>query len=149
MKQTLSLLLALTLLFLCGVGALAAAAPQNPFDRGTLSCSEYRIPALLTLRDGSVVAAADLRWNHGTDAPQNLEIGVAVSPDGYGGWRYTVPNYLDDYADGAGSKQSAAYIDSALLQSESGRVFLLSDLFLRQILIMARFQSTEEILTRT
>lgn len=130
MKQTLALLLALTLLFLCAVGAFAATAPQNPFDRGTLSCSEYRIPALLTLDDGSVVAAADLRWNHGTDAPQNLETGIAVSPDGYGGWRYTVPNYLDDYADGAGSKQSAAYIDSALLQSESGRVFLLADLFL-------------------
>lgn len=130
MKQMLALLLTLTLLFLCGVGALAVAAPQNPFDRGTLSCSEYRIPALLTLRDGSVVAAADLRWNHGTDAPQNLETGVAVSPDGYGGWQYAVPNHLDDYADGADAKQSAAYIDSALLQNESGRVFLLSDLFL-------------------
>lgn len=130
MKQMLALLLTLTLLALCGVGAFAATAPQNPFDRGTLSCSEYRIPALLTLDDGSVVAAADLRWNHGTDAPQNLEIGVAVSSNGYSGWWYTVPNYFDDYADGAGSKQSAAYIDSALLQSESGRVFLLSDLFL-------------------
>ncbi len=130
MKQMLALLFALTLLVFCGVGAFAAAAPQNPFERGTLFCSEYRIPALLTLRDGSVVAAADLRWNHGTDAPQNLETGVAVSPDGYGGWQYAVPNHLDDYADGADAKQSAAYIDSALLQSESGRVFLLSDLFL-------------------
>ena len=130
MKQMLAIFLTLTLLALCGVGAFAAAAPQNPFERGTLFCSEYRIPALLTLRDGSVVAAADLRWNHGTDAPQNLETGVAVSPDGYGGWQYAVPNHLDDYADGADAKQSAAYIDSALLQSESGRVFLLSDLFL-------------------
>ena len=130
MKKALAFLLTCALLLLGGNGVFAADVPQNPFERGTLSCSEYRIPALLTLRDGSVLAAADLRWNHGKDAPQNLEIGVAASPDGYGGWQYTVPNYLDDYADGAGSKQSAAYIDSALLQSESGRVFLLSDLFL-------------------
>ncbi len=130
MKKALAFLLTCALLLLGGNGVFAADVPQNPFERGTLSCSEYRIPALLTLRDGSVLAAADLRWNHGKDAPQNLEIGVAASPDGYGGWQYTVPNYLDDYADSAGSKQSAAYIDSALLQSESGRVFLLSDLFL-------------------
>ena len=133
MKQGLALLLTYTLLLLCGFGVFAADTPQNPFERGTLSCSEYRIPALLTLRDGSVLAAADLRWDHGKDAPQNLEIGVAVSPDGYGSWQYRVPNHLDDYADGTGSDQSAAYIDSALLQEESGRVFLLSDLFLSGI----------------
>ncbi len=107
-----------------------AAGCSNPFEPGTLFCERFRIPALLTLNDGSVLAAADLRWNHGTDAPQNLDIAAAVSPDGYGRWVYSVPNHLDDYADGAGSTRSAAYIDSALLQSETGRVFLLSDLFL-------------------
>ena len=107
-----------------------AKQAENPFAQGTLFCERFRIPALLTLHDGSVLAAADLRWNHGKDAPQNLDIATAVSPDGLGGWSHSVPNRLEDYADGTGSSQSAAYIDSALLQSESGRVFLLSDLFL-------------------
>ena len=110
-----------------GVGAAEAV---NPFDAGTLGCDCFRIPAVLTLHDGSVLASADLRWTHGTDAPQNLDIAAAVSPDGYGDWTYAVPNRFDDYADGASVTQSAAYIDSALLQSESGRVFLLCDVFL-------------------
>ena len=128
MKQSFSFLLTVLLLAACPFGALAAS-PVNPFERGALSCERFRIPALLTLRDGSVLASADLRWNHGTDAPQNLDIASAVSKNGYDGWAWSVPCRFDDYADGAGSKQSAAYIDSALLQSESGRVFLLCDLF--------------------
>ena len=124
----LSLVLCLLVVFVPYAGA--ASGGSNPFERGTLSCEMFRIPALLTLRDGSVLASADLRWNHGTDAPQNLDIVTAVSPDGYGAWQYSVPNHLDDYADGTGSRQSSAFIDSTLLQSESGRVFLLCDLFL-------------------
>ncbi|MBR3552756.1 MAG: exo-alpha-sialidase [Clostridia bacterium] len=107
----------------------ACAAGAGPFEPGTLGCERFRIPALLTLHDGSVLAGADLRWDHGTDAPQNIDIAAAVSPDGYDGWVYSVPNRLDDYADGVSGTQSAAYIDSALLQSESGRVFMLCDLF--------------------
>ena len=129
MKQSFSFLLAALLLAALPFGAVAAG-PVNPFETGVLSCERFRIPALLTLRDGSVLASADLRWNHGTDAPQNLDVAAAVSATGYDGWRLSVPCRLDDYADGASSKQSAAYIDSALLQSESGRVFLLCDLFL-------------------
>lgn len=129
MKQRFSFLLAVMLLAATPFGALAAA-PVNPFERGAFACERFRIPALLTLRDGSVLASADLRWNHGTDAPQNLDIAAAWSETGYDGWRKTVSNRWDDYADGAGSTQSAACIDSALLQSETGRVFLLCDLFL-------------------
>ena len=130
MKHTLTFLLCTLLLAALPLGAFGAGAAQSPFETGTLGCERFRIPALLTLRDGRVLAGADLRWNHGTDAPQNLDTAAALSPDGYGGWALCVPNRLDDYADGTGSKQSAAYIDSALLQSESGRVFLLCDLFL-------------------
>ena len=130
MKKSLSFFLTVLLLAGTPLGVCAASTAVNPFAAGTLGCEQYRIPALWTLRDGRVLAAADLRWNHGVDAPQNLDVAASLSPDGYGGWTYSVPNRLDDYADGTGSKQSAAYIDSALLQSESGRVFLLADLFL-------------------
>ncbi len=130
MKKSLSFFLTVLLLAATPMGALAAGGAVNPFETGTLGCERFRIPALWTLRDGRVLAAADLRWRHGVDAPQNLDVAAALSSDGTGGWRYSVPNRLDDYADGAGSTQSAAYIDSALLQSDSGRVFLLTDLFL-------------------
>ena len=130
MKKSLSFFFTVLLLAATPMGVLGAGAAVNPFERGTLGCEQFRIPALWTLRDGRVLAAADLRWNHGVDAPQNLDVAAALSPDGCAGWTYAVPNRLDDYADGTGSAKSAAYIDSALLQSESGRVFLLTDLFL-------------------
>ena len=114
---------------LMAVSCLTGLAAENPFEENTLACARFRIPALLTKHDGGVIASADLRWNHGTDAPENLDIAAAVSPDGYGNWTYTVPNRLDDYADGTSSKQSAAFIDSALLQGDSGRIFMLCDLF--------------------
>ena len=41
-----------------------AANSLNPFEAGTLLCERFRIPAILKLQDGSVIAAADLRWNH-------------------------------------------------------------------------------------
>ena len=130
MKKSLSFFFTVLLLAATPMGVLGAGAAVNPFETGTLGCERFRIPALWTLRDGRVLASADLRWNHGVDAPQNLDVAASLSPDGYAGWTYAVPNRLDDYADGTGSAKSAAYIDSALLQSDSGRVFLLTDLFL-------------------
>ena len=38
-----------------------------------------RIPALYTLNDGSVMAGADIRYGHGSDSPNNIDIAVAVS----------------------------------------------------------------------
>ena len=110
-------------------GAATAAAYSTPFERGTLGCAEYRIPALYTLGDGSVCASADLRWDHGKDSPQNIDTVFAKSPDGFGDWTYTVVNRFDDYADGSGSVNSASFIDSALLQSRDGTLFLLTEAY--------------------
>ncbi len=117
-------------------GAAQAAAYSTPFERGTLGCSEYRIPALLTLADGSVCASADLRWDHGKDSPQNIDTVFAKSPDGYGNWEYQTVNCFDDYADGEGSANSASFIDSALLQAKDGTLFLLTEAYLSGVGIM-------------
>lgn len=103
---------------------------ENPFETGTLGSKLYRIPAIMTLNDGSVMAAADMRYNHGSDSPNNLDTLVAVSKDGYTDWQYTVVNYFDDYADDATDKASASFIDSVIAQSKkTGRIFMVTDAY--------------------
>lgn len=101
----------------------------QPFDTGTLNCERFRIPALYTLSDGSVLAGADVRYGHGSDSPNNIDIALAHSADGYGGWQYTVVNHFDDYADGVTDKDSASFIDSAIVQTATGRIIVITDVF--------------------
>lgn len=126
MRKTLSIIL--TVLMLFSLSTVAFAADYDQFlDRGTLGCSEYRIPSLYTLNDGSVIAAADMRYDHGTDSPNNIDIVVALSPDGYTNWEYNVVNHFDDYADGITDASSASFIDTALIQNKDGRIFMIVD----------------------
>ena len=102
---------------------------SQPFDAYTLGCERYRIPAIITLNDGSVMAAADMRYNHGSDSPNNIDSLVAFSADGYSPWEYTVVNRFDDYADGETGEDSASFIDCAIAQSkETGRIFVVTDM---------------------
>ncbi len=126
MKKTLSILLTVLMLFSLSTVAFAADYDQL-LDRGTLGCEEFRIPALYTLNDGSVIAAADMRYEHGSDSPNNIDSLVAVSPDGYTNWEYKVINHFDDYADGITDVNSASFIDMAIAQNKAGRIFVLVD----------------------
>lgn len=129
MKKYLSLLLAIVMIIAVAIVPAAAKDYSQPFDKGTLGVNAYRIPALYTLADGSVLAVADMRYDHGSDSPHNIDIAVAKSNDGYTGWSYQVINRFDDYADGQTGKDSASFIDSAIVQSSTGRVFIVSDAF--------------------
>lgn len=126
MKKSLAIILTVVMLFSLSVMAYAVDYDQI-FDEGTLGSSEYRIPAIYTLNDGSVLAAADMRYYHGSDSPNNIEIVVAKSADGYKNWDYQIINYFDDYADGITGADSASFIDSAVVQSSSGRIFVVVD----------------------
>ena len=101
----------------------------QPFDKGTMGSETYRIPAILTLSNGSVMAAADMRYAHGSDSPNNIDTLIAVSDDGYSPWKYKVVNYFDDYADSYTEKESASFIDTALVQTKSGRILMLTDVW--------------------
>ena len=102
----------------------------QPFESGTENSDTFRIPSVITLNNGSVLAAADMRYAHGTDAPNNIDTLAAVSDNGIDDWRYNTVNHFDDYADGTTDSESASFIDSALVQSESiGRVFMITDAF--------------------
>ncbi len=100
---------------------------DQPFDNKEYGSERNRIPALYTLNDGSVMAGADIRYDHGSDSPNNIDIAVAVSKDGYTDWEYIMVNHFDDYADMVTSTDSASFIDSVIVQSENGRIFMLAD----------------------
>ena len=127
MKKIISLMLALAMLFAVATVAVAAKDYEQPFDRGQHGVNDYRIPALYTLNDGSVLGIADMRYAHGSDSPGNIDILAAISKDGYTDWEYTVLNHFDDYADGPTATDSASFIDSAIIQSSTGRIFVVSD----------------------
>lgn len=98
----------------------------------------YRIPALLTLKSGTVISAADARFGGTHDSPNNIDIAVARSEDGGKNWsKPELPFHYEDYEDNTleipvGTQtrvnQSASFIDLVLLQDEeTERVFLISD----------------------
>jgi len=130
MKKIIAAVMSAILVF-CLMSTMAFAADvtyDQPFDAGQLGSERYRIPAILTLNDGSVLAAADMRYGHGSDSPNNIDVVVAKSADGYTNWEYNVINHFDDYADGVTATASASFIDSAIAQSkETGRIFIVSD----------------------
>lgn len=135
MKKIIAIILSALTLFGINVAAhgveeATAPATPTPFEKGTAGSELFRIPAIITLKDGSVLAAADIRHNHGLDSPNNLDTLVAVSSDGYGEWKYTVVNHFDDYPDGVDNKNSASFIDSVIVQSEkTDTIFMLTDVF--------------------
>ncbi len=100
---------------------------DQPYDNGILNSERNRIPSLYTLNDGSVMAGVDIRYGHGADSPNNIDIAIAISKDGYTDWEYSMVNHFDDYADTVTSKDSASFIDSAIVQSSNGRIFLIAD----------------------
>lgn len=126
MKKTLSILLAVIMLFSLSITALAADYDQV-FDKGTLGSETFRIPALYTLNDGSVIAAADMRHGHGSDSPNNIESLIAISEDGYAGWEYQYLNRFDDYKDGLTEAASASFIDMAIAQDSTGKIYVIVD----------------------
>ncbi len=127
MKKVLSLLLCALMLVSMTVLSVSAVDYDQPFDKGTLGSKTYRIPAIYTLNNGSVIAGADIRYDHGADAPNNIDIAVAISENGYTNWNYSIINYFDDYKDGVTDTHSASFIDSAIAQSSTGRIFVVSD----------------------
>lgn len=113
-----------------------ATGMTNPFDKnisfslnGQLVKSDsYRIPSIVTLADGTIVAAADIRWNTTYDGG-GLDTLVARSTDGGKTWSYNVANYLGDNGNQYNS-QSTTFIDPNLLVAADGQtVYMLVDLY--------------------
>lgn len=116
-----------------GIAPLAAgqkpsdgSTRSQPFSGGTGSSNYFRIPALVTLDDGTIVAATDARWNTTVDGG-GLDTIVSRSNDGGDSWRYTFANYLGDNGN-QHNYGSTAFIDPALAVG-GDTIYMLVDLF--------------------
>ena len=99
---------------------------DQPFKSNTAGSKYFRIPAMVTLDSGRIVAAADARWNHTGDAA-GLDTLVSYSDDNGKNWHYTMANYLGDNGN-VMNKASTAFIDPALA-TDGKDVWMLVDLF--------------------
>ena len=100
---------------------------NNPFPYGTAGSNSFRIPSMVTLPDGSLLAAADIRYNCTYDGG-GLDTIVSRSTDGGSTWNYSIANYLGDNGNTYNGSSSTAFIDPALTVV-GNRVYMLVDLY--------------------
>jgi len=98
----------------------------QPFAAGTGGSAKFRIPAMVTLDDGTVVAATDARWNTTGDGG-GLDTIVSRSTDNGATWNYTFANYLGDNGN-VWNGSSTAFIDPALA-TDGQTTWMVVDLF--------------------
>lgn len=99
----------------------------QPFPSGMGGSHSFRIPAMVTLSDGTLVAAADARWNTDYDGG-GLDTAVACSSDNGVTWHYTFANYLGDHGNVYTGK-ATCFIDPALAVTADDTVYMLCDLY--------------------
>lgn len=102
-----------------------ASTSAQPFVTGKPS-QTYRIPNIITLNDGTLIAAADARWSSGMDGGGN-DVIVSRSTDNGNTWRYSLLNYFGDNGN-TFNKASTSFCDSALA-TDGQKVYLLSTFF--------------------
>ncbi len=111
------------------VKRLAGAAPlptRALFDTGYHGARSYRIPSLLTLDSGVILAGADQRVSIPNDAPNDINLVMRRSLDGGTTWE-EMRTLISLPGTGA---LGASLIDSVLVQDRStGRVICLVDQF--------------------
>ncbi|MCM1484508.1 MAG: glycoside hydrolase [Muribaculaceae bacterium] len=79
---------AVMLTIACCLGAGAQTPPNRSlvFDLNTYGSKYYRIPGIVTAKDGSLVAVADKRIEHNGDLPAKIDVVVKRSTDGGKTW---------------------------------------------------------------
>lgn len=133
-KKMIAFLLAFTLTFSCMSGMVSAETGTKPVDGTTLEqpfapktggSNQFRIPCMVTLNDGTVVAGCDARWTTILDGG-GLDTIISRSKDFGETWNYTFANYLGDNGN-VHSLRSTAFIDPALA-SDGETLYLIADL---------------------
>lgn len=103
----------------------------NPYAPGTANSKLFRIPAIYTLKNGRILAAADVRYGNGTDDPANIETAIRYSDDNGKTWsEVKFVNHFDDMEDCDHNKAvatSASFIDSAIAEASDGTIYHVCD----------------------
>lgn len=109
-----------------GVKPKDGMTKEQPFWSGTGGSSQFRIPCLVSLDDGTIVAGCDARWNTIADGG-GLDTIVSRSEDGGRTWEYTFANYLGDNGN-THHNDSTAFIDPAMA-TDGEKVYMIADLY--------------------
>ena len=112
-------------------GSSEASKPADGTTQGRPFVSDnpshwYRIPSMVTLDDGTVVAAADARWDGGMDGGGN-DVITARSTDNGDTWSYTWVGYYGDNGN-VFNKASTSYCDSNIA-TDGKNLYMLSTFF--------------------
>ena len=103
----------------------------NPYALGTGNSQLFRIPSILTLKYGRVLAGGDIRYGKGTDDPANIETVVRYSDDNCKTWSDIVwVNHFNDMEDldhNVAIPTSASFCDAAMCQDKNGVIYHASD----------------------
>ncbi len=112
----------------------AASKPADGENSGqpfpsNIGVGHYRIPAIQTLADGTLVASADARWGawQNPDDCANIDTIVSRSVDNGKNWSYTFANYIADSSNTRDFK-AATFIDPSLA-TDGTTLYMLTDLF--------------------
>lgn len=111
--------------------ALEPDGDDSPHIFSATGSGYYRIPALFTLQDGTVMAAIDARFGGAADSPNNLDTAINfLSPNADTWSDATMPFHFADYSDDAGYVSgSASFIDPVIAQGSDGTIYLMVDAF--------------------
>ena len=136
MKRFISIVVTVCMLMsILSMGVLAVSIstkPDNgttegqPFAPGTGGSKNFRIPGIVTLDNGTLIAACDARWNHSGDGA-GLDTIVSVSTDNGENWEYTYANYLGDNGD-TYNNLSTCFIDPGI-GTDGTTAYLIADLW--------------------
>lgn len=112
-------------------GSSEASKPADGTTQGRPFVSDnpshwYRIPSMVTLDDGIIVAAADARWDGGMDGGGN-DVITARSTDNGDTWSYTWAGYYGDNGNKF-NKASTSYCDSNIA-TDGKTLYMLSTFF--------------------
>lgn len=107
---------------------------NQPFASNTAGSRGFRIPALIALENGDLVATADARWERFADGG-GLDTIASVSSDGGKTWNYSFPLFFPDSNGFSGRdgenipiwSDATTIIDSCILQGPDGTVYCFAD----------------------
>lgn len=117
-----------------GVSELSVSGGTSvgqPFPTSVIGSGHYRIPAFVTLNDGTLVAAADARWRtwaSSYDDAGDIDTIVSYSKDNGANWTYTFANYIENGRSSSNNFAAATFIDPALA-TDGNTVYMIADLF--------------------
>jgi len=90
----------------------------------SISCKRFRIPGMVTTKEGTVLAVYDLRWFQDGDLPGDVDVGLSRSTDGGNSWEAPRPVLdMEDYL-GQPENKNGVGDPAILVDRETGDIFI-------------------------